>query len=100
MDGQARPSVGDEKLFDQRPDLIDQTMFEINSDFGLSVTLEFYSMMAAGGVHCSCLSVPLHQGHILRAKCHTKWIEDPVLDGHGLAGTTLAEIGIPGRTYR
>ena len=75
MDGLASvPPVGDEKLFDQRPDLIDQTMFEINSDFGLSSSFEnFYSMMAAGRRPLFMPQrSPTSKGHILRGKMSYK----------------------------
>ncbi len=102
MDGLASvPPVGDEKLFDQRPDLIDQTMFEINSDFGLSSSFEnFYSMMAAGEasiIHASAFPY-IKRSHFEGQNVIQSGLKTPFSADTGWLGRALAEIGMPGRT--
>lgn len=102
MDGLASvPPIGDKKLFDHRPDLIDQTMFEINSDFGISSSFEnFYSLMGAGEasvIHASAFPY-IRRSHFEGQNVIQGGLETPFSTDTGWLGRALAEIGMPGRT--
>lgn len=101
MDGLAAiPPLGDKYLFDQRPDLIGDEIFEINREFGLSKAMpNFYALLGKGEafvVHASGFPYT-KRSHFEGQNVIQSGVRVPFSEKTGWVGRSLAKVGLSGR---
>ena len=101
MDGLAAiPPLGDKYLFDQRPDLIGNDIFEINREFGLSKSMpNFYRLLGKGEalvVHASGFPYT-KRSHFEGQNVIQSGVKTPFSEKTGWVGRALAKVGLSGR---